>query len=152
MEAIVLCGLQGAGKSTLYRRRWQASHVRISMDELGTRAREAALLEECLADGRPFVVDNTNPTAADRRRYIAPAREAGFRVIGYLVDADAAEALGRNAAREGRARIPERSVGGTARRFLRPAPEEGFDELWHATAAPGGDFRIEPLASTEPLF
>ena len=152
MEAIVLCGLQGAGKTTLYRERWRATHVLISMDELDTRAREAALLEECLAEGRPFVVDNTNPTAADRRRYLVPAREAGFRVVGYLVDADPAEALGRNAGRVGAARIPDRSVAGTARRFIRPTPEEGFDELWHATAAPGGGFRIEPLASTEPLF
>src|SRR5918993_3939879 len=101
MEAIVLCGLQAAGKTTLYRERWRATHVRISMDEVGSRAREAALLEECLADGRPFVVDNTNPTAADRRRYLVPAREAGFRVVGYLVDADPDEALGRNARREG---------------------------------------------------
>jgi predicted kinase len=152
MEAIVLCGLQGAGKTTLYRERWRATHVRISMDELGTRAREAALLEQCLADGRPFVVDNTNPTAADRRRYVVPAREAGFRVAGYLVDAAAHEALGRNACRSGTARIPDRGVVGTARRFIRPTPAEGFDELWHATAAPGGGFRIEPLAFTEPLF
>ena len=42
MEAIVLCGLQGSGKSTLYRERWRGSHVLVSMDELGTRAREAA--------------------------------------------------------------------------------------------------------------
>ena len=152
MEAIVLCGLQGSGKSTLYRARWRATHVLVSMDVVTTRAREAALLEQCLAEGRPFVVDNTNPTAADRRRYVVPAREAGFRVVGYLVDADAREALGRNAAREGRARIPDGSVAGTARRFIRPTPEEGFDELWHATAAPTGGFRIEPLVSTEPLF
>jgi predicted kinase len=152
MEAIVLCGLQGAGKSTLYRDRWQATHVLISMDELHTRAREAVLLEECLAEGRPFVVDNTNPTAADRRRYVMPAREAGFRLVGYLVDADPAEAHGRNAGRAGAARVPDRSVAGTARRFIRPTPEEGFDELWHATPAPGGGFRIEPLVTTEPLF
>jgi predicted kinase len=152
MEAIVLCGLQGSGKSTLYRERWASTHVLISMDVLNARGREAALLEQCLAEGRPFVVDNTNPTAADRRRYVGPAREAGFRVVGYLVDADAGEALGRNAGREGAARIPDRGVVGTARRFIRPAPEEGFDELWHATAAPGGGFRIEPLATTEPLF
>jgi hypothetical protein len=36
---------------------------------------------------------------------------------------------------------------------VRPAPEEGFDELWHATAAAGGDgWRIEPLLTTQPLF
>ena len=152
MEAIVLCGLQGAGKTTLYRDRWLETHVRISMDLLRTRAREAALLELCLTTRQPFVVDNTNPTVADRARYVEPARAAGFRVAGYLVDADAREALGRNAVRSGRARVPDRGVLGTAKRLIRPAPEEGFDELWHAVPAPGGGWRIEPLVSTEPLF
>jgi predicted kinase len=152
MEAIVLCGLQGAGKTTLYRDRWLETHVRISMDLLRTRAREAALLELCLSSRQPFVVDNTNPTAADRRRYVEPARLAGFRVVGFLVDAHADEALGRNAGRSGRARIPDRGVLGTARRFIRPAPEEGFDELWHAVAAPGGGWAVSPLVTTPPLF
>jgi ubiquinone/menaquinone biosynthesis C-methylase UbiE len=39
-----------------------------------------------------------------------------------------------------------------ARRFVRPAPEEGFAALWHATATPDGGWRIEPLATTPPLF
>jgi predicted kinase len=151
MEAIVLCGLQGAGKTTLYRDRWLETHVRISMDLVRTRAREAALLELCLASRQPFVVDNTNPTVADRARYAGPAREAGFRVIGFLVDATSAEALGRNAGRSGRARIPDRSVAGTARRFIRPAPEEGFDELWHAVGVDGA-WRVAPLVTTPPLF
>src|SRR5215204_3072667 len=152
MEAIVLCGLQGSGKTTLYRDRWLETHVRISMDLLRTRPREAALLELCLSTRQPFVVDNTNPAPADRRRYLAPAREAGFRVVGYLVDADRDEALGRNALREGKRRIPERGVLGTAKRLIRPTPEEGFDELWHATAEFGGGWRVEPLLSTPPLF
>ena len=151
MEAIVLCGLQGSGKTTLYRDRFLETHVRISMDLLRSRTREADLLAWCLRTHTRFVVDNTNPTAADRARYVSPAREAGFRVVGYLVDANPDEALARNAGRSGRARIPERGVAGTARQFLRPAPEEGFDELWHATVAPGG-WRIEPLRTTPPLF
>ena len=152
MEAVVLCGVQGSGKTTLYRERFLDTHVRISMDLLRTRAREAALLELCLSTRQPFVVDNTNPSPADRRRYLAPAREAGFRVVGYLVDADPGEALGRNALREGKRRVPTGGVIGTARRLIRPTPEEGFDELWHATAAPAGGWRIEPLVSTPPLF
>ena len=152
MEAIVFCGLQGSGKTTLYRDRFLETHVRISMDLLRTRTRESELLAWCLRTHTRFVVDNTNPTAAERARYVAPAREAGFTVIAYLVDAHPSEALARNAGRSGRARVPDAGVAGTARRLLRPAPEEGFDELWHATAAPGGGWRVEPLTVTPPLF
>ena len=148
----MLCGIQGSGKTTLYRDRFLDTHVRVSMDLLRTRARETAFLELCLATRQPFVVDNTNPAPADRRRYVGPARAAGFRVIGYLVEVDRAEAAARNAGRAGARRVPESGIAGTSRRLLRPAPEEGFDELWHATAAPGGGWRVEPLVTTPPLF
>jgi len=150
MEAIVLCGVQGSGKTTFYRERFLDTHVRVSMDLLRTHAREEAFLSLCLQTQQRFVVDNTNPTAADRRRYVEPARAAGFTVIGYLVEVDAAVALARNEERE--RRVPTAGVIGTARRLIRPTPEEGFDELWHATAAPGGGWRIEPLLTTPPLF
>src|SRR5918998_315337 len=88
MEAVLLCGVQGSGKTTLYRDRFLETHVRVSLDLLRTRARGGAFLEPCLATGQRFVVDNTNPTAADRRRYVEPARAARFRVVGYLVEAD----------------------------------------------------------------
>ena len=152
MQAVILCGVQGSGKTTLYRDRFLETHVRVSLDLLRTRARESALVALCLETGQPFVVDNTNPTPADRRRYVAPARAAGFRVLAYLVDAETGEALARNAERSGRRRVPDRGVAGTARRLQRPTPEEGFDELWHATAAAGGGWRVEPLLTTPPLF
>ena len=147
MEAIVLCGLQGSGKTTLYRDRFVDTHVRVSMDVLRTRAREAAFVALCLETRQPFVVDNTNPTPADRARYVEPARAAGFKAIAYLVDVDPAVAIARRAGVVGPA-----SVAATARRFVRPAPEEGFDELWHATGRPDGGWRVEPLVSTPPLF
>jgi hypothetical protein len=85
-------------------------------------------------------------------RYLEPARAAGFRTVGYLVEVDAAEAFARNAERAGGARIPPGNVAATARRLVRPTPEEGFDELLHATAAAGGGWRVEPLLTTPPLF
>jgi hypothetical protein len=140
MEAIVLCGVQGSGKTTLYRDRFAATHAHVSLDLLRTRAREASFVVACLDEGRPFVVDNTNPTPADRRRYVEPARAAGYKVISYLVEGD-----GRSD------HVGPGPAAATARRFVRPAPEEGFDELWHASPAPGG-WRIEPLVTTPPLF
>jgi predicted kinase len=151
MEAVVFCGVQGSGKTTLYRDRFAETHVRVSMDLLRTRGREEAFLRLCVESGQRFVVDNTNPTPTDRRRYIEPAAAAGFRVIGYLVEVDRSLALARNAGRTGRARVAVSGVLGTERRLLRPTLEEGFDELWHATAAPGGGWRVEPLLVTPPL-
>ena len=147
----MLCGVQGSGKTTLYRDRYLDTHVRIGMDLLRTRHREAAFLRLCLETRQPFVVDATNPTPSDRRRYVEPARAAGFRVVGYLVEVDEAEALARNAERPVRLRVPAAGLVGTGRRLQRPTPEEGFDALWHATAAPGGGWRVEPLLTTPPL-
>ena len=150
MEAIVLCGVQGSGKSTLYRDRFLDTHVHVSLDLLRSRSREAELVRECLETGRPFVVDNTNPTVAERARYVEPARAAGFKLVAYLVEADHAVAAGRNAARE--RTVPAAGLRDVTRRLVRPTPEEGFEELFHATAALDGGWRIEPLLTTPPLF
>jgi predicted kinase len=151
MEAVVLCGMQGSGKTTLYRDRFLETHVRIAMDLLRTRHREAAFLQLCLQTGQRFVVDATNATPAERRRYAEPARAAGFRVGGYLVEVDDAVALARNAERPPGRRVPAGGVVGTGWRLQRPTLEEGFDELWHATPTPEGDWRVEPLLTTPPL-
>jgi predicted kinase len=152
MEAVVLCGMQGSGKTSLYVERFVETHVRVSLDVLRTRNREEAFVRLCLESGQRFVVDNTNVTPAERRRYVEPARAAGFRTVAYLVEIDVPDALARNAQRPDRRRVHAAGVVGTGRRLQRPTPEEGFDELWHATAAPDGGWRIEPLLVTRPLF
>ena len=74
MEAVIFVGLQGAGKSTFYRERFFDTHLRISLDLLRTRHRERRLLQFCVETGLRFVVDNTNPTRAERAVYIRAAR------------------------------------------------------------------------------
>lgn len=150
MEAVILCGVQGSGKTTLYRDRYLETHARVSLDLLRTRARERAFLAVCLDTQMPFVVDNTNPTVAERARYLTPAKQAGFRVTAIVVEVDHAVAAARNAGRE--RTVPAAGLRDVARRFVRPTPEEGFDELLHATSTPGGGWHIEPLLTTPPLF
>jgi len=130
LEAVILIGIQGSGKSTFYRDHFLGSHVRISLDELKTRQRERSLLEACLGSGQAFVVDNTNVRAAERMAYIAAAKRKGYQVRGYFFDAALRDALRWNGGRTGAAKIPPAGIVGTFKRLERPSPAEGFDELY----------------------
>jgi predicted kinase len=143
VEAVILCGIQAAGKTSFYRDRYLDTHVRISLDLHRTRHREALFLETCLRSGQRFVVDNTNPTADERRRYTVPALAAGFRLVACLVDVSADEALARNARRPAAQRIPVAGLLGTRKRLEPPAAAEGFDEVWLVRHDPAGGWRLE---------
>jgi predicted ABC-type ATPase len=142
MEAVIFAGLQAAGKSTFYRERFFATHVRINLDMLRTRHREQLLLRCCLEMQQPFAVDNTNPTAAARARYISAARAAGFRVVGYYFAAPVADCLARNAARPASERIPVGGIYGANKRFVPPTPAEGFDTLYVVRTSAAGVFTV----------
>jgi hypothetical protein len=145
-EAVIFTGVQAAGKSTFYRERFFHTHVRISMDMLRTRRRESLLLDACLAAKQPFVVDNTNPLAADRARYIEPARAAGFAVTGYVFRATPAEAIARNRDRSDKPAIPIPGLLGTYKRMEEPRLEEGFDALFTVTLTPSNVYVVESVA------
>ena len=132
MEAVILVGIQASGKTTLYADRFLETHVRISLDLLRTRHREQRFLEACLQTQQRFVVDKTNETREERARYIGPARAAGFRVVGYLIEVSGDTALERNARRAPERQVPIAGVLGTRKRLQVPTFGEGFDELFRA--------------------
>ena len=127
---VVMMGVQGSGKSTFFTRYLAADYVRVNLDTLKTRNRERLLIEECLVSGKSFAVDNTNPTRADRERYIPAARACGYRVIGYVMRTGVEHCLTRNRERAGKARVPDVAIYATARKLEWPSYGEGFDELY----------------------
>lgn len=137
MHAVVLIGIPASGKSSFYASRFSATHLRINLDMLRTRHREQELVAACLRLQQPFVVDNTNATAAERARYIEPARAAGFRVDGFYLGAKLADCLARNASREGAARIPDLGVVSISSRLELPRLAEGFAALRYVRFAEG---------------
>jgi predicted kinase len=145
LEAVILVGIQGAGKSTFYKERFSGTHARINLDELKTRERERAFFEECLRAGRSFVVDNTNIRAADRARYIAAARGAGYRVVGYFLDATLMEAVRRNNLRSGKAKVPVAAIAGALKRLEPMRKEEGFDQIFVVANLDDGKFEVEEM-------
>lgn len=143
MECIILIGLQASGKSAFYRERFFRTHVRVNLDMLKTRHREKCLLETCLQIQQPFVVDNTNPTREDRRKYIEVARAAGFRVCGYYFRSEIEECKRRNESRSGDEQVPLAGILGTYKRLELPGRGEGFDELYYVRIDEGNQFIVE---------
>ena len=142
VEAVIFVGVQGSGKSTFYRERFFDTHVRINLDMLRTRHREELLFAACLAAKQPFVIDNTNPTAADRARYVGAAREAGFRVIAYFFETSLQDAIRRNNQRTGKQKVPVPAITGTIRKLQFPAMEEGFDAVYRVSISSDGAFVV----------
>ena len=141
-EAVIFTGIQASGKTTFYRERFATTHARISLDDLRSRSRERALLSQCLASRKSFVVDNTNATKASRAPYIAAAREAGFRVVGYYFVTDPKKAMQRNRARPPKEVIPAGGLFATAKRLQPPEMSEGYDELHVVEIVEGDGFRV----------
>jgi len=144
MQALIFTGIQASGKTTFYRERLFETHIRISLDMLHTRNRERILLRACLEAKQPFVIDNTNVLAADRARYIVPAKEAGFRVTGYYFLTELHEALRRNSRRMDKKAIPVKGMIGTFKRMQPPTLAEGYDEIYSVRLGYQNNFEVEP--------
>lgn len=131
MELIVFIGAPGAGKSTYYQQHLFHTHLRINLDMLRTRRREAMLFEAALRAGQRLVIDNTNPTLADRQRYLPAARAQGFSATAIYFDTPREQLLVNNSLRQGKARLPDKAVLTVFRALQPPCFDEGFARIIH---------------------
>ena len=153
LACVILVGLPAAGKSTLYRDRYAGTHLHISKDlwpnATKREARQQRLLDEALAAGQSVVIDNTNPTIAERGPLITIARLYRATVIGYFFDATTRAAVARNANRSGREKVPNVAIFTVAKRLEPPTLAEGFDYLFRVSIAEDRSLEISALAPNE---
>jgi len=131
MNMILFTGIQATGKSEFYKRNFYKTHIRINLDMLRTRNREKILIEACLTTKQSFVVDNTNLTRDERKRYIDEAKNAGFKVIGYYFKSSISEAIERNEQREGKEKVPPVAIRGSHAKLELPSLAEGYNQLFY---------------------
>jgi predicted kinase len=148
MEAIMLIGPQGAGKSTFYAQRFADTHLRLNRDMLHTNHRLDVLFHAAISVKQPIVLDNTHARRDSRARFIACCKATGMRMIGYWFDVSVEDAIARNARRVGKAHVPELAIRGLLAKLEPPTPNEGFDEI-HRVQLVERDrefaFVVEPL-------
>lgn len=138
MQAIIFIGIQATGKSTFYKTFFFNSHVRISLDLLNTRNKENLFLDTCLRSQSKFVVDNTNPTRNERRKYIELARTHNYEITGYYFSSSLEEAIMKNKTRKGKEKIPDIGIRNTYKKLEIPSYEEGFDQLYFVSIGKNG--------------
>jgi predicted kinase len=150
MQCVLFIGLQASGKSTFFHEHFRRTHLRLNLDMLKTRHREKLLVRACLEAKQPFVIDNTNPTLADRQRYFPQALEAGFEVIGYYFQGKLQDCLERNKQRPADEFVPPVAIIGTQKRLVLPHYREGFSTLFAVKQLPEKRFLLEPWRDEVP--
>jgi predicted kinase len=144
---VVLVGLQASGKTT-FCRQVLSEYVQVSKDHWpnarNRQRRQLRLIEESLAAGRNVAVDNTNPSPEEWQPLIETARQASARVVAYWFPPDLAGSLRRNAARQGRACVPETGMRAVMARLREPRLTDGFDAVLTVRFDGAGGFAVEP--------
>lgn len=142
----VLVGLQASGKTSFCRDVLGANYVQVSKDHFPNarhrQRRQLRLLAEALTAGKDVVIDNTNPAAQQWQPLIETARQGGAKVVAYWFPPDLPASIRRNAARTGRARVPEVGIRATMARLRRPNEQDGFDEVLTVLFDGAGGFTI----------
>ena len=126
----ILVGIQASGK-TAFAHQHLANCSYVSLDQLNTRNKEQIVLENTLKTGANCVVDNTNPTREERKKYLDLAKANGYKVVGIYFRSAVAECAERNAQRTGKAQVPLKAILATAKRLEQPSYADGFDELYY---------------------
>jgi predicted kinase len=155
MEIVIFIGLQASGKTTFFQTYFANTHILVSKDRFRNNKnrdrRQQQLIEAALSSGQSIIVDNTNPTLADRASLIQLGQAHRAQIVGYFFKTNIQVAWERNQQRTGKARVPDIGLYATAKKLVRPSYGEGFHQLFEVEISTGNLFEVRPFQKLEVL-
>ena len=124
----ILIGIQASGKTTFCQKYFNDLDI-INLDIIKTRKKEDKAINEIINSGKNFVIDNTNPTIEERKKYIDIAHKNGYKKVGIYFRSSVEECLKRNSERKNN--VPLKGILATAKKLEQPSYTEHFDELYY---------------------
>ena len=134
----ILIGIQASGKTSFCQEYFRDIDT-VSLDVINNRKNEDKVISELINTGKRFVIDNTNPTKAERKKYIDIAKQNGYKTVGIYFRSSVDECAERNAKRE--TVIPLKGILSTAKKLEQPSYSEGFNDLFYVKID-GNGFKI----------
>lgn len=133
-EVIIMVGFPGSGKSHFVKAYLEPKgYIPINRDTLGSVQKCIAMLEHSLQSGKRAVVDNTNPDADSRKRFIDIARKMKVPCRCFKMSATYKQAKHNNAFREltdkSHASINDMVFNMYKSKYQEPSLGEGFKEI-----------------------
>ncbi|CAG0901649.1 unnamed protein product [Darwinula stevensoni] len=143
-EVIVLVGCPGSGKSHFATHHLEPKgYVHANRDTLGTWQKCVSALEKSLARGKSAVVDNTNPDAASRARYVDAARRAGVPVRCFVLSTKPQQCKHNNRFRElvddSHEHVNQMVFNMYKSKYEEPSLSEGFSQIVRVNFQPRFD-------------
>lgn len=127
---VVMIGIHGSGKSTFCELYFGGSKwTRINLDTLHTRNKEERAIKTAISARQNIVIDNTNLTMEERKKYIDMAVSAGYKVDGVLMQSVLKDCILRNELREGKDCIPNKDIACTSNKLEMPSFGERFSDI-----------------------
>ncbi len=132
---MILVGCPASGKSTIRERYFTPfGYQAVNRDTLGTKEKCLKVAREALKAGKSVIVDNTNPTKADRKQFIDLAKTNGIKIRCFYLKIDTKLSYHLNMYRQVqsngvRRRVPEVAYRVYEKHFEYPEKSEGFSSI-----------------------
>uniref|UniRef100_A0A336MJT2 CSON000292 protein n=1 Tax=Culicoides sonorensis TaxID=179676 RepID=A0A336MJT2_CULSO len=143
-EVIVMVGMPASGKSSFARKHFETSgYAYINRDSLGSWQKCVSALEKAIQENKSAVIDNTNPDAESRKRYIEVAKKRKIPCRCFVMATTEAQAKHNNVFREltdpFHSVIKDMVFHGYKSKFQEPSLKEGFTQIVKVNCIPKFD-------------